>query len=89
MMLVIAVKNESDIKNIDIRGKVCPMTFVHTKINLEKMESGEIIDVLLDFAPALDNIPKSCEMQQLAQLISIKEIPNKDKREWIMRLKKL
>jgi tRNA 2-thiouridine synthesizing protein A len=89
MILVIAVKKKSDIKNIDIRGKVCPMTFVHTKINLEKMEAGDIIDVILDFAPALDNIPKSCETQELAQLISIKEIPNKEKKEWIMRLKKL
>jgi TusA-related sulfurtransferase len=88
MTLVIAVKN--DIKHIDIRGKVCPMTFVHAKINLEKMEAGEVIDIILDFAPALKNIPQSCETQELAQLIYIKEIPNKEnKQEWIMRLKKL
>ena len=89
--LVIAVKNESNFKTIDIRGKICPMTFVHTKVNLEKMESGELLDIVLDYAPALKNIPKSCNQQNLAELVSIKKISNSENRynEWIMRLKKL
>jgi tRNA 2-thiouridine synthesizing protein A len=89
MILVIAVRNETNIKHLDIRGKVCPMTFVHAKISLEKMKAGEIIDITLDFAPALKNIPQSCETQELAKLINVKEISNKEKKEWIMRLKKL
>jgi TusA-related sulfurtransferase len=88
-MLVIAVKSESNIKTIDIRGKVCPMTFVYTKINLEKMKAGEFIDVNLDYAPALKNIPKSCDTQKLAKLISIKKTFSNQKEEWIMRLRKL
>ena len=89
MMLVIAVKSESSIKTIDIRGKICPMTFVYTKINLEKMKSGELIDITLDFPPALKNIPNSCETQKLAKLISVQKLSNTEKKEWIMRLERL
>ena len=84
---MIVVKNEP--KAIDIRGKVCPMTFVYAKINLEKMNPGELIDITLDFPPALTNIPKSCDTQKLAKLISIQKVPNDKKEEWIMRLEKI
>ena len=85
--MVIVVKNEP--KAIDIRGKVCPMTFVYAKINLEKMNPGELIDIILDFPPALKNIPKSCDTQKLAKLISIQKLTNNEKEEWIMRLEKI
>ena len=84
---MIVVRNEP--KAIDIRGKVCPMTFVYAKINLEKMNPGELIDILLDFPPALKNIPKSCDTQKLAKLISIQKLTNNEKEEWIMRLEKI
>lgn len=84
---MIVVKNEP--KAIDIRGKVCPMTFVYAKINLEKMNPGELIDIILDFPPALKNIPKSCDTQKLAKLISIQKLTNNEKEEWIMRLEKI
>ena len=84
---MIVVRNEP--KAIDIRGKVCPMTFVYAKINLEKMNPGELIDIILDFPPALKNIPKSCDTQKLAKLISIQKLTNNEKEEWIMRLEKI
>jgi len=80
------VKNESHIKKIDIRGKICPMTFVYAKTNLEKMNKGELLDIILDYIPALKNIPKSCNQQELAELINIQKV---SEHEWIMRLKKL
>jgi tRNA 2-thiouridine synthesizing protein A len=75
-------------KQIDIRGKVCPMTFVYTKLALEDLDKGTILEVLLDFPAAIENIPKSCTRQNLAELLEIKEI-NADKSEWIMKLRKL
>ena len=78
----------SVIKNLDIRGKMCPMTFVYTKLELEKMESGAILKVLLDFLPALKNIPDSCRRQNLAKVIDKEQISN-NKNEWILTLKKI
>ncbi|MHA1803573.1 MAG: sulfurtransferase TusA family protein [Promethearchaeota archaeon] len=75
-------------KIIDIRGKICPLTFVYTKLALEKMEKGDILEVILDFPPALKNIPNSCMRQDLAELIEIKKL-NSDDKTWKLILKKL
>jgi len=75
-------------KQIDIRGKVCPLTFVYTKLALEELNKDTILEVLLDFLPALKNIPESCKRQSIAELLEVKEI-HSDKPEWLMILKKL
>jgi len=77
-----------DSKQIDIRGKVCPLTFVYTKLALEELNTDTILEVYLDFPPALKNIPESCKRQSLAELLEVKEYYS-DKPEWIMILKKL
>jgi len=77
-----------NVKKLDIRGKVCPMTFVYTKLNLEKMNKGEILDVLLDFPAAVENIPASCERQKLGEILEIKEL-NMEKRTWQIKITKI
>jgi tRNA 2-thiouridine synthesizing protein A len=44
---------------IDITGEVCPMTFVRTKLRLERMRSGEILSVRLHGEEPLRNVPKA------------------------------
>lgn len=46
---------------IDIRGDVCPYTFVKSKLKLEGMESGQVLRILTDHEPATINVPKSME----------------------------
>ena len=75
-------------KQLDIRGKVCPLTFVYTKLTLEELEEGTYLEVILDFPAAIKNIPQSCKRQSLAELVEVKE-GNSEKAEWIMILKKL
>jgi tRNA 2-thiouridine synthesizing protein A len=79
---------EEGIKEIDIRGRVCPMTFVYTKLALEEMRRGELLIVKLDFPAALKNIPKSCETQKIGEIISTEDV-NSEKPYWIMKIKKL
>jgi len=73
---------------LDIRGKTCPLTFVYTKLALEELPKGKILEVYLDFPAALKNIPESCKTQNIAELLEIKEL-HSDKPEWIILLKKL
>jgi TusA-related sulfurtransferase len=75
-------------KQIDIRGKTCPLTFVYTKLALEELKKDVVLEVYLDFPSALKNIPESCKRQNLAELLEIKELPS-DNPEWVMILKKL
>ena len=90
-MLALNEEKELEINQIhklDIRGKICPMTFVYTKLELEKMEKGQLLEVILDFPAAIKNVPKSCKSQNLGELIEIKEV-EKEKKEWLLRIKKL
>jgi len=44
---------------LDLRGEVCPFTFVRTKLRLEELPTGAHLKVLVDHAPAIANIPRS------------------------------
>ena len=49
--------------HLDITNEICPMTFVKTKLMLEKMKTGEILEVRLTEGEALENVPKSVREQ--------------------------
>ena len=44
---------------LDITTEVCPLTFVKTKLRIEKMKSGEILEVRLIGSEPLRNVPRS------------------------------
>ncbi len=44
---------------LDITDQICPMTFVRTKLLIEKMLSGERATVRLQGAEPLQNVPRS------------------------------
>lgn len=44
---------------IDITGEVCPMTFVRTKLKLERMRPGEVLSVRLRGEEPLRNVPRA------------------------------
>jgi TusA-related sulfurtransferase len=46
-------------QSIDITGEVCPMTFVRTKLKLERMRSGEVLAVRLRGEEPLRNVPRA------------------------------
>jgi len=46
-------------QEIDITGEICPMTFVRTKLKLERMASGEILAVRLNAGEPLSNVPRA------------------------------
>jgi tRNA 2-thiouridine synthesizing protein A len=44
---------------IDITKEICPMTYVKTKLKLETMSSGQVLEVILREGEPLTNVPKS------------------------------
>lgn len=44
---------------LDLRGVMCPINFVHTKLQLEQMEDGETLQVYLDDGEPIVNVPRS------------------------------
>jgi len=46
-------------KTLDITADTCPMTFVKTKLALEILNGGEILEVRLNAGEAVRNVPRS------------------------------
>jgi len=44
---------------IDITAEVCPLTFVKTKLMIERMRPGETAEVRLKGREPLENVPRS------------------------------
>lgn len=45
--------------SLDLRGVMCPINFVKTKLKLEMMDAGEVLEVILDSGEPIQNVPKS------------------------------
>lgn len=46
-------------ETLDITGLICPMTFVRTKLALEKLSPGDVLEVTLKGSEPLNNVPRS------------------------------
>jgi TusA-related sulfurtransferase len=53
---------------LDITGERCPMTYVRTKLKLETLAVGEILEVLLQGDEPLKNVPRSAREEGHAVL---------------------
>jgi len=46
-------------EELDITDKVCPMTFVKTKVTLDELDDGEVLKIRLNDGEPKDNVPRS------------------------------
>lgn len=44
---------------LDLRGEVCPMTFVKTKMKLEELKAGQKLEVVLPAGESMRSVPIS------------------------------
>ena len=45
-------------KVLDVCGEVCPMPVLKTKKALEKMKSGQTLEVIVDYTPSKENVQR-------------------------------
>jgi TusA-related sulfurtransferase len=48
---------------MDLRGTPCPINFVRTKLRLEKMTPGQLLEVWLDGGEPIEQVPDSLRME--------------------------
>ena len=48
---------------LDLRRDICPMTFVKTTLALEKLLSGECLEIHLSLGEAVTTMPRTLEEQ--------------------------
>ena len=48
---------------LDLRGTPCPINFVRTKLRLEQMNPGSVLEVWLDGGEPIEQVPDSLTME--------------------------
>lgn len=71
-------------KKINIKGQVCPYTFVRSKLAIESIEVGQILEIILDYPEAARNVPRSME-DQGHKVLKVEKINDTD---WLIVVQK-
>ena len=75
-------------RKLDLRGEVCPYTVVKSKLALEAMEVGQVLEVLVDNEPATRNLPRNMTFEG-QHLLRVEPIERKNrKKEWRILVRK-
>lgn len=64
-------------KRIDIRGDICPYTFVKSKLAINDMNTGGVLEISVDHLPAVENVPRSLEHEG-HEILEVKKISDED-----------
>ncbi len=48
---------------LDLRGVKCPLNWAHTKVRLERMARGEVLELTLDDPRGARDIPRAAEAE--------------------------
>ncbi|MBI5207338.1 MAG: sulfurtransferase TusA family protein [Candidatus Firestonebacteria bacterium] len=48
---------------VDLTHDVCPITFVKSKLKLEELNKGDILEIKLKKGSAVENVPRSLKME--------------------------
>lgn len=54
---------ESIKARLDLRGVPCPTNWVRSKLGLEELEGGELLELLLDDGGPICNVPRSARLE--------------------------
>ncbi|MEK7238613.1 MAG: sulfurtransferase TusA family protein [Nitrospirota bacterium] len=71
-------------KKINIKGVVCPYTLVKSKLAMEELKVGQILEILLDYPEAADSIPKAM-LNYGHTVLKVEKINSTD---WIIKIRK-
>lgn len=59
---------------LDLRGTLCPFNWVKTKLKLEEMAEGEVLEVIIDDGEPIRNVPRSAK-QEGHKIIRVESYP--------------
>ncbi len=68
----------------DLKGEVCPYTFVKSKLALEMLQSGQILQVTVDNDESATNVPRSLTNEG-NQVLGVEKAGERD---WLITVKK-
>ena len=54
-------KDKKAAHELNLKGEVCPYTFIKSKLKIEEIEAGEVLKIVIDYEPSAVNVPRSLE----------------------------
>ena len=72
-------------REINLKGEVCPYTFVKSLLALEEMEDGQVLRVIVDYLPSVENVPRSLKNEGH----DIVEVSRINRTDWAITIRKL
>lgn len=69
---------------LDLRGVVCPTNFVKVKLKLEEMNTGQILEILIDEGEPMANVPRSIK-EEGHKIVKVEKLDNQF-RLWIEKV---
>ena len=70
---------------LDLKGEVCPYTFVKSKLQLEMMDVGDILRIIVDNSESASNVPRSLDLEG-HEVLSVEK--DTSDRSWTITVKK-
>lgn len=58
-------------KELNLKGKVYPYTFINSMLALEEMKIGEVLRVIVDYPPAVSDVLKSLKKRAMKSWMSV------------------
>jgi len=71
-------------KRLNIKGVVCPYTLVKSKLAIEDIEVGEVLEILLDYPEASNSIPKA----MLNYGHTVLKVEKTNSTDWVIQIRK-
>ncbi len=72
---------------LDVRAYACPITWVKTRIALERLRVGESLEVLLAEGEALESVPRTA-VEEGHAVLSTEPAPGEGPGSWRVLLRK-
>lgn len=67
---------EKSDRKLNLEGVVCPINFVKVKLELEQMNSGGLLEVILDDGEPIKNVPRSVK-DEGHKILSVEKLEGK------------
>ena len=63
-------------QELNLKGKICPYTFIESMLALEEMKPNEVLRVIVDYPPAVCDVPRSLKNEgyEIIEVSPVNEI---------------
>ena len=69
-------------RELNLKGKICPYTFIESMLTLEEMKPDEVLRVIVDYPPAVCDVPRSLRNEGY-EVLDVSPIDETDWEIWV------